>query len=416
MRVGIYGISSQSGLAFLADFLNRGYEVNGYARPTAHGKEIIDAIKFENGVYLERPSNSNHEGSKFVSLANSFVTNDLKEFISNVDIIIIAVPSSSHLAIAHELVDAGICECKIPLILSPSRTFATPYMWMVLGEGYPIACFSTCPYSCKRPANNIALIKRRKRTWMVSLEGTFTYLHRSYIDELFPQAAISTVPALTSLNNIGAVFHCATYMLNLSEIAKCQESGTIFSFYMDGIANRPEVGKYLESIDQVRLHIANRLGIETFGLDTNPREDIWRKLTNGLRALEEEHENDVDILRVIRRQFMEYINNTVISAQHWLDMTYGVVRVAGENLSDTIARTPTYQKNSVPQLRYLSEDIPTGLVPLEALANYLDIDSSPITSIIDKYEKEFDSDVRTNGRNLKMFSRKYIEDYLLGKI
>ena len=130
----------------------------------------------------------------------------------------------------------------------------------------------------------------------------------------------------------------------------------------------------------------------------------------------EEHENDVDILRVIRRQFMEYINNTVISAQHWLDMTYGVVRVAGENLSDTIARTPTYQKNSVPQLRYLSEDIPTGLVPLEALANYLDIDSSPITSIIDKYEKEFDPDVRTNGRNLKMFSRKYIEDYLLGKI
>lgn len=158
---------------------------------------------------------------------------------------------------------------------------------------------------------------------------------------------------------------------------------------MDGIAKRPEIGRVLEQIDQVRLQIANKIGLSTFGLRDNPREDVWRKLTNGLRALEEEHEGEIDILRKIRRLFSEYLNTSIISGQHWLDITYGVTRIEGESLSDAIGRTPTYQKNSVPQLRYVTEDIPTGLVPLEVLGRYLDVDCSAITNIIDEYESRF---------------------------
>lgn len=67
------------------------------------------------------------------------------------------------------------------------------------------------------------------------------------------------------------------------------------------------------------------------------------------------------MLRQIRREFTKYLNNCIVSAAHWLDLTYGVKRIEGESLSDTIGRTPTYQSNSVPQLRYVEEDIPTGL-------------------------------------------------------
>lgn len=234
--------------------------------------------------------------------------------------------------------------------------------------------------------------------------------------ELFPQAAFSTVPALSSLNNIGAVFHCATYLLNIEEIEARKNRGEIFSFYMDGIAARPDVGYVLEKIDQVRLQIANALGIKTFGLKSNPREDIWRKLTNGLRALEEESSNDIDILRRIRKEFTEYLDNCVISAQHWLDITYGVERIEGESLSESIARTPTYQKNSVPQLRYITEDIPTGLVVFESLAKMLDIDCGIITEIIDKYNSIFNMEVRDIGRNLKQFNKDYIIQYLTGRL
>lgn len=414
MTIGIYGISSQSGRAFLADYLVRGYRVVGYTRPTEHGKEVLDTIHRLGGLYLERPVNSNKELSRFVELGESCVTADLEYMVSNSDLVIVALPSTFHEEAVKQMNDVGIWRRRIPVILSPSRSVASPYMWKILGERYPIVCFSTCPYSCKAPKPEVALIKRRKRTYIASLEGDVNKAQVDMLRELFPQAALTTVPALTSLNNIGGVFHCATYMLNIDEIERRKAAGEIFSFYMDGIAARPEVGVVLEQIDQVRLQIAKAIGVRTFGLKENPREDIWRKLTNALRALEEESADDIDILRRIRKEFTEFLDNCVISAQHWLDITYGVVRIEGESLSEAIGRTPTYQKNSVPQLRYVTEDIPTGLVAFEALANMFEIDATPCTNIIDMYNKRFNVDARATGRNLKEFDRDYIINYLKG--
>lgn len=414
MTIGIYGISSQSGRAFLADYLNKGYHVIGYTRPTAHGNEVLDAIHRLGGLHLERPENSNHELSKFIELGDSCVTANLEYMVSNSDIIIIPLPSTAHISAVQEMNKVGLWKRRVPLVLAPSRSIASPYIWQELGERYPIVCFSTCPYSCKAPKPEVSLIKRRKRTYVASLEGDINRNHVEMLRELFPQAALTTTPALTSLNNIGGVFHCATYMLNIDEIERRAKAGEIFSFYMDGIAARPEVGEVLEQIDQIRLKIAHALGIKTFGLKEKPREDIWRKLTNGLRALEEESADDIDILRRIRKEFTEYLDNCVVSAQHWLDITYGVERKEGETLSETIGRTPTYQKNSVPQLRYVTEDIPTGLVVFEALAKMLDIECSVITNIIDMYDQRFNVDARKEGRNLKHFNNEYITNYLKG--
>lgn len=414
MTIGIYGISSQSGRAFLVDYLAKGYNVIGYTRPTEHGKEVLDTIHRLGGLYMERPENSNKEQSRFVELGESCVTADLEYMVSNSDLVIVALPSTFHVEAVKQMNEVGIWRRRIPVILSPSRSIASPYMWKVLGERYPIVCFSTCPYSCKAPKPEVALIKRRKRTYIASLEGDVNKKQVDILRELFPQAALTTVPALTSLNNIGGVFHCATYMLNIDEIERRKATGEIFSFYMDGIAARPEVGEVLEQIDQVRLQIAKAIGVRTFGLKEKPREDIWRKLTNALRALEEESADDIDILRRIRKEFTEFLDNCVISAQHWLDITYGVVRKEGESLSEAIGRTPTYQKNSVPQLRYVTEDIPTGLVAFEALANMFGIDTAPCTNIIDMYNKRFNVDARAIGRNLQEFDKEYIINYLKG--
>lgn len=415
MIVGIYGISSQSGHAYLADYLYKGYTVIGYNRPTEHGEMVINTIRHSGGVQLDRPENANHEVSHFVTLGDSIVTSDLSLLVSRCDIIIIALPSIFHEEAVRAMSEAGIKERRVPIVLSPSRSVASPYLWKMLGEGYPIICFSTCPYSCKSPQPGVSLIKRRKRTFIASLEGSVNQNYVQMLRELFPQAALTRMPALTSLNNIGAVFHCATYMLNIDEIERRKVSGEAFSFYMDGIAMRPEVGDVLEQIDQVRLQIANALGIRTFGLLENPREDIWRKLTNALRALEEESADDIDILRHIRKEFTEFLDNCVISSQHWLDITYGVQRIEGESLSLAIGRTPTYQKNSVPQLRYVTEDIPTGLVVYESLAKMFGIDCSVCTRIIDMYDARFGEDIRCKGRNLRGFSKEYISNYLLGK-
>lgn len=416
MKIGIYGIASQSGHAYFADFLSRGYKVVGYNRPSPHGDMVLKAIDSVGGIYLERPENANHEESHFVPLGEGYVTSDLGKMVADVDVVIIALPSTYHEEAVKAMCDEGIWKRRVPIILSPSRSMASPYMWRIIGERYPIICFSTCPYSCKAPKPGVALIKRRKRTFVASLEGEVTHPQVQVMRELFPQAALTRVPALTSLNNIGAVFHCATYMLNIDEIERRKKIGEVFSFYMDGIAARPEVGAVLEQIDQVRLQIAHALGIQTFGLKEKPREDIWRKLTNALRALEEESADDIDILRRIRKEFTEFLDNCVLSSQHWLDITYGVVRQEEESLSSAIGRTPTYQTNSVPQLRYVTEDIPTGLVVYEALAKRFGIDATACSEIIDSYNKRFGTDIRVDGRNLIDFDDQYVKDYLLGKL
>ena len=74
-----------------------------------------------------------------------------------------------------------------------------------------------------------------------------------------------------------------------------------------------------------------------------------------------------------------------------------------------------YQKNSVPQLRYITEDIPTGLVTYEALAKMLGIECSACTNIIDMYDKLTGGDVRLEGRNLEGFSKEYVVQYLKGE-
>ena len=416
MTIGIYGLASQSGHAYFADLLSRGYRVVGYNRPSLHGQEVIDGIRSAGGIYLERPENANHEESHFVPISENVVTSEVQQLVDNADIIIIALPSTYHEDAVREMCAAGLVEKRIPMVLSPSRSMASPYMWRMLGEKFPIICLSTCPYSCKAPKPGTALIKRRKRTFIASLEGEVNHNHVNMMRELFPQAALTRIPALTTLNNIGAVFHCATYMLNIDEIERRKASGEVFSFYMDGIAARPEVGQVLEQIDQVRLQIAHKLGLQTFGLKERPREDIWRKLTNALRALEEESADDIDILRHIRKEFTEFLDSCVLSSQHWLDITYGVVRQEGESLSSAIGRTPTYQNNSVPQLRDVTEDIPTGLVVYEALAKRFDIDCSVCTTIIDSYNKRFGEDIRAEGRNLSEFDSQFLTNYLLGKL
>ncbi len=415
MNIGIYTVSSQSGRAFLVDMVKQGHQVYGYARESEHGKEFIQAITDGSGIYLSRPEpNANHEKSHFIPLATNAVGHDLARLVNKSDVIIIAHPSQYLVQTIARLRDAGITERKIPLILAPSRTFAVPYLWDLLGQGYPFVCFSTCPYSCKAPDSSTVYIKRRKRNWLASLEGDFRQEQIEMLSRLFPQAIFNTIPATTSIGNIGAVFHPGAFLLNYEAIREAQRAGTEYSFYLTGIASNPKVAACLEEIDQIRLQIAKHLGIPVFGLKSEPNDDRWKLLMDVLRRKEKASGGGVEELRRIRHDCLLEISGAITSAQHWLDYTYGVERIACEPLKDTIARTPTYQKRSVPQTRYVDEDIPTGLVPLYAIATRFGIGATPIKELINLYDSIFPEAEKTAWRDLQQFSTEFIIDYLRG--
>jgi hypothetical protein len=414
-RIGIYGISSQSGAAYLADLIAAGEHVYGYARPSEHGRSVVDAIRQQGGIQVDRPDNALHEKSHFVPLGGSSVGHDLERLARTSDIIFFAHPSVYHEASAVELAPfLPRSGQAVPLVLSPSRTLAAPYLWRILGDDYPLVAFQTCPYACKCFRQGAVFIKRRKRAWVASLEGRANGVE-GLVRSLFPQVVFTHTPAVTSLGNIGAVFHPAPYILNLPAIRAAERTGRVFSFYQEGIAHNPVVGPIVEEVDQIRLRIAAELGCPVFGLREEPREEEWLTLMRRVQHLEANPLPDLRKHRRRRAILLEPIHESVVSAQHWLAYTYGVDRIPGESLPSAIGRTPNFMTNSFPQERYADEDVPTGLVPMEALAQRLGIDCEPITEVIDLYEQETGIDVRASGRNLDGFDLNYLNQYLVGE-
>jgi len=413
IRIGIYCVSSQSGRAFFADLLTAGYSVYGYVRNSAHGEEFLQAVLEQGGLSFERPANENGETSRHIPVSDQQIGHDLHKLVWESDLIIVAEPSHYLQDTVKIMKNAGLAEAGTPLVLSPPRTFAVPYLWNILGVKHPFICFSTNPYSCKAPAVATAYIKRRKRCWVASLEGEFDKKSIDILETVFPQAIISHVPAVTSIGNIGAIFHPTPYVMKYADICAAREEGRPYSYYMEAIAASPEVAAQLEKVDQIRLQIANKLGLDTFGLQGKEREKEWAALMNRLRTIES-NTADIRKLRKVRSETLRQLTNAITSAQHWLDYTYGVVRIEGEGLGDAIRRTPTYQKMSVPQKRYLEEDIPSSFVPLMMIAERLEIDATPMHQVMDQYYAQFGQNKEGFWRDLSEFSDEFIVDYLKG--
>lgn len=415
-RIGIYGISGQSGAAYLADLVAEGSLVYGYARPSEHGRAAVDAIRRQGGVQVQRPADVTDEASHFVPLLGSEVGHDLERLARTSDLILFAHPSQYHEDTARQLVRFLPRNRTVPIVLSPSRSLAAPYLWRVLGGGYPIVSFQTCPYACKTPRPGTVLIKRRKRAWVATAEGRVGRPTLALLRSRFPQAVFSRTPAATSLGNIGAVFHPTAYVLNLPAIREAERAGRVFSFYKEGIADNPTAGPIVEEVDQIRLRIAAALGCPVFGLRDDPRERAWAAIMRRVQALEANPLPDLHEHQLRRAKLLQPIHDAVVSGQHWLAYTYGVERVAGESLPSAIGRTPNFMSNSCPQSRYADEDIATGLVPLEALARRLGIACGPMSRVIDLYSAQTGTDFRAAGRNLQGFSLGYLRRYLRGEM
>ncbi|MFH2008533.1 MAG: NAD/NADP octopine/nopaline dehydrogenase family protein [bacterium] len=415
MRVGIYGVSTQSGKAFLADMLDLSVSVYGYARFTGHGQDEVLLMRNQGGIHVDRPKNNIGETYRFAALGDSKLGHDPEALVDQSDLIILCMPATFHEESAILLRD-GLLKHKhrIPLLLSPSRTLATPYLWKILGEGYPIISFQTSPYSAKTMKPGTVYIKRRKQAWLATLEGDMPSWVEPRLRYLFPQIIYGKCPAANSLGNIGAVFHPAAYMLNLEAIQAAAAREQPYSFYIDGITDNPVVGPVVEEIDQIRLQIAQKIGCPVFGLRDNPREEEWRSIMREFDEIGRPTPGAVSAIRLQRANVLQSTHDAVVSAQHWLQYTYGVERIPGESLASAIGRTGNYRETSFPQRRYADEDIPTGLVPFESLAKRLAIPHGPITRVINLYKEKLGINARKIGRSLKEFTTDYLVSYLCG--
>lgn len=247
--------------------------------------------------------------------------------------IMVTTPAFAHRDIARLLASKVNENTKI--ILNPGRTFgALEFAKTLKEEGCKklpmIAETQTIVYTCRRDENGKVVIYALKDNVDIAA------LNPEDINEIYKMIpsciqdrfVMKKSMAETSLGNVGMILHCAPVLMNIGWI---ESEAAEFKYYYDGIS--PSIAGFLEKLDLERRKIANALGFE------------------------------------------------VKSICAWLKETY---HVEGENLYECIRNNLNYQCIDAPRTihhRYIEEDIPYGLVPLEVIAQLLNVET-PFTSLI----------------------------------
>ena len=167
----------------------------------------------------------------------------------------------------------------------------------------------------------------------------------------------------TSLENIGAMFHPCVLLFNAATI----ERNEVFWFYRDMTA---QVAEFIEKFDAERLAVGKSYGIDLLGVN------------------------------------------------EWIKFAYK--DTVGETLCERMRNNPAYHDIKSPSTiftRQLTEDIPTGVLPIMELGHVAGVKTPLLESMIYICEALLGQDLHTNGRNLKNLglagkSKKEILDYI----
>jgi len=345
IHFGILG-AGNAGAALAAHLKLLGHSVSLYDLfPAA----LADIQKHDNTILLE--GNAPVSGPATMDR----VTSDLGEAMEGADILIGTTPAHIHKALAANV--APHLKSNQTVVLYPGRTGGALEFRTVLQElGGNLEALivetQTIAYACRKTENRVNVFGYKQELGFSGLPATRLADFETKIQQVFPTWKLAPSIWHTSLNNIGMLFHPAPTLLNLGRM----ESGTPFDYYIDGFT--PSIAWLVEQLDQERLAVAQAMGIE------------------------------------------------LPSVQQWLLASYGC---SGENLYQALQNNRSYVGIKAPmlssveqklQLRYVIEDVPSGLVPFSALGERFGIPTPRIDAIIDLANAIYDADFRWTGRSL----------------
>lgn len=276
------------------------------------------------------------------------------------DLVMVTTPSSAHQDVAREL--APYITPDTVVVLNPGRTFgAIEFAEELKRNGVTklphIAETQTIVYTCRKSSpTSTSIFALKNDVKIAALRGSDIHLILDRMpDCLKPYFSPVDSVALTSLSNIGMVLHCAPVMMNVGWI-ECEK--VEFKYYYDGISR--SVARFLEKIDAERRAVARAGGYE------------------------------------------------VESLREWLERTY---RVTGKDLYECIRNNEAYREIDAPPTinsRYIFEDVPNGLVPVEAMGREYGVPTPNMTTIINLACAVMDADYRVTGRR---FTSEQLREY-----
>ena len=280
----------------------------------------------------------------------SYIGTDLARALAGRDVIMIVTTATGHRPLADRMAP-HLRDGQI-ILLNPGRTFGALEVWHVLRErgctaDVIVGEANTLVYVSRVTVPGAAIIKAVKREVSVAAvraDDTPYLLER--LRGAYPQFVPAPSFLATSLGNIGAVFHPTIALLNKQRIL----AGIPFDFYTAGVTR--QTARFIARVD-------DELQTRAMALDS--------------RAL---------------------------SVTEWLESRYGLERA---DIYTMLHSNPSYQNIKAPRTldhRYLWEDIPTGLVPISAVASAVGIETPAIDHLIDEGSLTLGRNFREEGGTL----------------
>lgn len=197
-----------------------------------------------------------------------------------------------------------------------------------------VAEMDNYPYSCwRRGSTRIEPIVKKRRLQIATFPGNRIGAVFPRLSPLFPYAVAAPNTVYTGFTNANAMLHVANCVANAGKI----DRGEAYKFYAEGVT--PSVARLYQAINAERVAVAAAYGA------------------------------------------------SVPTLEDWFEQVYGV---RGADLSDTCRLLTTngdgpYQATGTPASwthKYIAEDVPVGLMPMQALGAVASVPTPAIDAVI----------------------------------
>lgn len=338
MKVAIIG-GGNGGQALAGHISSMGHIVRLYDRNIERVNELnrTKCIKLTGALQLEGKID--------------FASIDIAKVVKDVDLIMITTTATAHRSVATRL--ASLLSENQVVVLNPGRTCGAIEFRNVLDDfgltkKIYIAEAQTLIYACRLIHNGkVNVIGVKDKVLLASYPARDTEYVLNVLGQLFDCFYPAKSVLQTSFENIGAIFHPSVVLFNEATI----ERGTNFYFYRDmtdGLA------RLIEAVDEERLQVAKAYGISP------------------------------------------------ISAFDWVSYAYN--GVDGNTLCERMHNNPAYYEILAPttiDCRQITEDIPTGIIPIVELGDAAGVDTPVMDALITMCSILLKRDFKKEGRTLK---------------
>lgn len=251
LKVAVLG-SGNGGLAAAADFALQGHDVFLY-----DFKKFpinIQAVSKNGGIFCE----GDIQGFAKISYAG----HDIKKVVDHAELLFIVGPAYSTQLFGEAY--KPYLKRGQAVIICPSSCLGSLVFKKAVGldlesDDILVAETSTLPYACRttKPGEVKVFLKLKGGVFIAALPSKHNKSIFELVKEIYPCFSIAKNILETTLQNSNPVLHPAITLLNVGLLERTKGD---FNFYEEGVT--AGVGKLIEAIDQERVAIGKKLGLE----------------------------------------------------------------------------------------------------------------------------------------------------------